>query len=56
MNPLGICHPAVALRRRKAKDKLGLKLPLELLGFAMLAWQEFSRDFDSAELEPSMDY
>jgi two-component system response regulator DctR len=53
---LGICSRAVELRRRGVMDKLGLKSSLELLRFAMLAWQEFSHDVDFAELKPGADY
>ena len=37
---LGICCRAVELRRRGVMGKLGLRSSLELLRFAILAWQE----------------
>ncbi|MGA2256766.1 MAG: response regulator [Thermoguttaceae bacterium] len=46
---LNICPRAVELRRRGVMEKLGLKSPLELLRFAMLAWQECNQCLDSAE-------
>jgi len=46
---LDICSRAVELRRRAVMDKLGFKSSVELLRFAMLAWQEFSYFLESAE-------
>ena len=43
---LGICSRAVELRRRGVMDKLGLTSSLELLRFAILAWQEFGHYLD----------
>ncbi len=41
---------AVELRRRGVMNKLGFKSSLELLRFAIIAWQECSHYFRSAEL------
>ena len=46
---MGVCARAVELRRRGVMNKLGLKSSLELLRFAILAWQECGQHFDSAE-------
>jgi len=46
---LRICSRAVELRRRGVMQKLGLKSSLELLRFAVLAWQEYNPALVSAE-------
>ena len=52
---LSLCPRAVELRRRGIMAKLGLKSSLELLKFAMLAWQECSDYLDSPELAVGLD-
>jgi FixJ family two-component response regulator len=47
---LGVCSRAIELRRRGAMSKLGLKSSLELLRFAILAWQEFSHNASPVRL------
>jgi len=48
---LKICSRAVELRRRAVMKKLGLKSSLELLKFAVLAWQEYGQGLEPAELD-----
>jgi len=45
---LNICSRAVELRRRGVMEKMGLKSPLELLRFAVIACQECSHYLDPA--------
>jgi len=53
---LGICARSVELRRRGVTEKLGLRSSLELLRFAMLAWQECNHQLESADLKAGDDY
>jgi FixJ family two-component response regulator len=53
---LRICSRAVELRRRGVMDKLGMTSSLELLRFAILAWQEYSHYLDSADGPVGADY
>ncbi len=53
---LRICSRAVELRRRGVMDKLGMTSSLELLRFAILAWQEYSHYLDSLEIPVGADY
>ena len=46
---------AVELRRCGVMNKLGFKSSLELLRFAIIAWQECSHYFRSAELRADAD-
>jgi FixJ family two-component response regulator len=52
---LVLCCRAVELRRRGVMGKLGLKSSLELLRFAMLAWQECSDYLNPVELKAGVD-
>ena len=47
---LGTCSRAVELRRRRVMVKLGFNSSLELLRFAILAWQGRNQTLNFAEL------
>ncbi|MGO9115360.1 MAG: response regulator transcription factor [Thermoguttaceae bacterium] len=51
---LSICSRAVELRRRGVMDKLGMKSPLELLRFAILASQECGHYLDAVEAQTAV--
>jgi FixJ family two-component response regulator len=52
---LSICPRAVELRRRGIMKKLGMDSPLELVRFAVLAYQEFSSLLESEVVEVGAD-
>jgi FixJ family two-component response regulator len=52
---LRICSRAVELRRRGVMQKLGMKSSLELLRFAILAWQDCTSALEMAESKPALE-